>query len=84
MKRLDGTVVMFAAFNAETTGLFRPYRPVLSGLIELEVSVADQETHIGTDEVRAGTTPHIVRYVLGISLALVIIAMVVILGFGTK
>lgn len=30
----------------------------------------DQEIHKTTDEARAGTTPHIVRYVLGISLFL--------------
>jgi hypothetical protein len=32
------------------------------------------EIHITTDEARGGSTPHIVRYVLGISLFLVIIA----------
>ncbi|MBA3898232.1 MAG: hypothetical protein H0X36_14100 [Sphingomonadaceae bacterium] len=31
-----------------------------------------------TTEARAGTTPHIVRYVLGISLVLVIVAFVVV------
>lgn len=41
--------------------------------------MADQETHITTDDARAGATPHIVRYVLGISLVLVIIGMLVIL-----
>jgi len=35
----------------------------------------DQPIHETTDEARAGTTPHIVRYVLGISLALTIIAL---------
>jgi hypothetical protein len=29
--------------------------------------------HIDTDRARAGATPHIVRYVLGISLALVVV-----------
>ena len=33
------------------------------------------EIHITTDEARGGSTPHIVRYVLGISLALVIIGL---------
>lgn len=42
--------------------------------------MAEQETHIGTDQARAGSTPHIVRYVLAISLALAILAMVIILG----
>ncbi len=37
--------------------------------------MADQEQHIATDKARAGSTPHIVRYVLGISLTLAIIAM---------
>ncbi len=32
------------------------------------------EVHIETDEVRAGSTPHIVRYVLAISMVLIIIA----------
>lgn len=36
--------------------------------------MADEE-HIATDKARAGTTPHIVRYVLLISLALVIVGM---------
>ncbi|MCE7794975.1 hypothetical protein LWE61_00235 [Sphingobium sufflavum] len=42
--------------------------------------MAQQETHISTDRARAGSTPHIVRYVLGISLALAIVAMALILG----
>lgn len=41
--------------------------------------MVDQETHITTDDARAGATPHIVRYVLGISLTLVIIGMLLIL-----
>lgn len=45
--------------------------------------MAEQETHLGTEQARSGSTPHIVRYVLGVSLALVILAMIVILGFGT-
>jgi hypothetical protein len=36
------------------------------------------EIHIETDEARAGETPHIVRYVLGISLFLAIAAMSII------
>ncbi|WP_277601362.1 hypothetical protein [Sphingobium algorifonticola] len=36
--------------------------------------MADEE-HIATDKARAGTTPHIVRYVLFISLALVVVGM---------
>jgi hypothetical protein len=48
--------------------------------LDPEASMAEQETHIRTDQVRAGTTPHIVRYVLAISLALAIVAMIIILG----
>lgn len=33
------------------------------------------EIHITTEEARAGSTPHIVRYVLAISLALAILAL---------
>lgn len=33
------------------------------------------EIHIDSDDARAGSTPHIVRYVLGFSLALAVIAM---------
>lgn len=42
--------------------------------------MAEQETHLRAEEARAGSTPHIVRYVLAISLALAIIAMIIILG----
>ena len=31
------------------------------------------EVHIDTDEARAGSTPHIVRWILGISLTLLVI-----------
>lgn len=37
--------------------------------------MAEQEQHVSTDEARAGSTPHIVRYVLAFSLALAVIAM---------
>lgn len=37
-----------------------------------------EEVHLEKDDARAGSTPHIVRYVLGISLALAILAMSVI------
>ena len=33
------------------------------------------EIHIDTDHARGGSTPHIVRWVLGISLTLAIVAM---------
>lgn len=38
----------------------------------------DQEIHKSTDDARAGSTPHIVRYVLGISLFLAIGALTLI------
>ncbi|GGZ07340.1 hypothetical protein ACFSTD_23230 [Novosphingobium colocasiae] len=34
-----------------------------------------EEIHLEEDEARGGSTPHIVRYILAISLALVILAM---------
>lgn len=33
----------------------------------------NDQTHIDTQDARAGATPHIVRYVLGISLVLVVV-----------
>ncbi len=39
------------------------------------MEIRDNEVHIRTDEARSGTTPHIVRYVLAISLFLAIIAL---------
>lgn len=41
--------------------------------------MAQDEQHIATDDVRGGSTPHIVRYVLAISLALVIIGMLLVI-----
>lgn len=35
----------------------------------------DEEVHIQAEDARAGETPHIVRYVLGISLTLTVIAL---------
>lgn len=42
--------------------------------------MAEQETHIGAEQARAGSTPHVVRYVLVISMALAIVAMLILLG----
>lgn len=42
----------------------------------------EQEIHKGTDDARAGSTPHIVRYVLTVSLLLALIAMAVLLLWG--
>ena len=41
------------------------------------------EIHKSTNEARAGSTPHIVRYVLTVSLFLAILAMVGIFLWGT-
>lgn len=41
--------------------------------------MAEQEMHVTAQEARAGSTPHIVRYILGISLTLAVIAMLVVL-----
>ncbi|WBY08096.1 hypothetical protein PIB19_00590 [Sphingomonas sp. 7/4-4] len=38
----------------------------------------EEPIHISTDRARAGTTPHVTRYVLGFGLVLVIIAFVII------
>jgi hypothetical protein len=38
----------------------------------------DETVHVSTDRARAGTTPHVTRYVLGFGLVLVIIAFVII------
>ena len=41
--------------------------------------MADQEQHIATDQARSGSTLHVVRYVLGISLALAVVAMLLVI-----
>lgn len=41
--------------------------------------MAEQERHIATDDARAGTTPHVVRYVLAISLTLAVFAMLMVI-----
>lgn len=42
-------------------------------------SVAESEQKISTDKARAGSSEHVVRYVLIASLALAVVAMVIIL-----
>ena len=42
------------------------------------------EVHVNTVEARGGATPHVARYVLAISLALVIIAFAVIVMTGPQ
>lgn len=45
--------------------------------------MAEEQVHLTKTEARAGVTPHIVRYVLAISLLLVVIAFAAVLGlFG--
>ena len=39
----------------------------------------DGEQHISTTEARAGSTPHMTRYILSWGLALVIVAFVIVL-----
>ena len=41
--------------------------------------MADPVEHVTTTEARAGSTPHMTRYVLGVGLALVIVTFAVIL-----
>ena len=36
--------------------------------------MAEEPTHLNTEEARAGATPHMTRYILGFSLVLVVIA----------
>ncbi len=38
-----------------------------------------EQPHIGTTDARAGSTPHMTRYILGWGLGLVILAFVVVL-----
>ncbi|WP_199743104.1 hypothetical protein [Sphingomonas ginsenosidivorax] len=37
----------------------------------------NEQIHVSTDEARAGATPHMTRYILGISLVLVIVIFAV-------
>ena len=39
----------------------------------------DKKIEIDTDEARAGSTPHMTRYILGFSLALIIVIFAVLL-----
>ena len=41
--------------------------------------MADPTEHVTTTEARAGSTPHMTRYVLGVGLALVIVIFAIIL-----
>ncbi len=39
----------------------------------------DEPTHLSTDDARAGATPHMTRYILGISMVLIIVVFAFIL-----
>ena len=41
----------------------------------------DEEVHVNKTEARAGTTPHVTRYVLGISLVAIVIIFALLLLF---
>ncbi|MCP1468767.1 hypothetical protein J3E64_000434 [Sphingobium sp. OAS761] len=41
--------------------------------------MADKEQHIDADDARAGSTENVVRYVLGVSFVLAVIAMLLVL-----
>lgn len=63
-------------------GLADEARKVSNAKIALGSAPAeDQEIHVDTDEARAGSTEHVVRYVLVIGLILVVLAFVVVGGF---
>ncbi len=44
----------------------------------------DEQIEVTKTEARGGSTPHIARYVLVISLVLVIVAFAVIVGIGVR
>ncbi|WNO54914.1 hypothetical protein [Stakelama saccharophila] len=41
----------------------------------------NREQHVDTDRARAGSTPHMTRYILGISMVLIVIVMALVLYF---
>ncbi|MBW4329697.1 hypothetical protein KY084_02255 [Stakelama sp. CBK3Z-3] len=43
----------------------------------------NEEVHVNTDRARGGATPHMTRYILAISLALIIVIFAVIVWSGT-
>tara|TARA_B100000678_G_scaffold239932_1_gene210499 strand:- start:103 stop:246 length:144 start_codon:yes stop_codon:yes gene_type:complete len=43
----------------------------------------DDEVHVDTDRARGGTTPHMTRYILGISMVAIIAIFAIILLSGT-
>ena len=44
--------------------------------------MVDEPQHVTTTEARAGATPHMTRYVLGVGLLLVIVLFAIILFIG--
>ncbi|MCE7798026.1 hypothetical protein LWE61_15870 [Sphingobium sufflavum] len=47
-----------------------------------EIEDGEVVTHVSREEARSGASTHVTRYVLGISLILVIIAFIAIVGTG--
>ncbi|GGO93362.1 hypothetical protein [Stakelama pacifica] len=43
----------------------------------------DEEVHVDTDRARAGATPHMTRYILAISMVIIVIIFAVIVWSGT-
>ncbi|MBB5686054.1 hypothetical protein [Sphingobium boeckii] len=43
--------------------------------------MSDEEIHISTEDARAGATPHMTRYILGVSLVAVIVIFAIILAW---
>lgn len=61
-------------------GVVEPLMPMDK---EKEGPMPEEQIYLTKTEARAGTTPHIVRYILAISLLLVVLAFAVVLGlFG--
>lgn len=73
---------MIPAFGFEKNSRLRNRYPTPALLMRNDrgdENMADEEQHIATEDARSGSTPHIVRYILGISLPLVIIGMLIVL-----
>ena len=47
-----------------------------------EQELGETMTHVSAEEARSGSSTHVTRYVLGVSLALVIVAFAIVVGAG--
>ena len=56
-----------------------PKGALAGNLKAIGIKMPDQPEHVTTTEARAGSTPHMTRYVLGVGLALVIVIFAIIL-----